>query len=327
MFVSVSEPHVYTEPGIYNVTLGKGYYSFECWGASGGHDLLSEGSKGAFVSGYIRLWGEQQFFLFVGAEGQKNSLEESFNGGGGAFFSTQHTYSSSSACSGGGATDIRLIETPPNSFESLKSRILIAGGGGGEVNYNYQGVDNPKKGGDGGIINGYSGNYSKCINEICTAPNSHQCAEGGSQTSGGLGGGGLNNDEWIYGNNGTFGKGGKAVDSRDHWPSGGGGGGYYGGGSGGVSKDCLGSGAGGSSFISGLRECQALSKDATEQNPVYEGFVHYSGISFFNIKTAVGEANSHSGNGKIIITELILFTLYNIPIRIDHTLFFMFIMN
>ena len=52
-----------------------------------------------------------------------------FNGGGGY----SSGYTDFNNCTGGGATDIRLASGNWNDFNSLKSRIMVAAGGGGNV--------------------------------------------------------------------------------------------------------------------------------------------------------------------------------------------------
>ena len=312
----------FTTPKSYEIKLQRGLYRIECYGASGGHKELSEGSKGAYVSWYLLLRAARKFFLYVGECGKPNSVLRSFNGGGAAYFSSKHKKTTSSACSGGGATDIRLISDSEGEFESLKSRIMVAAGGGGESNYNSQGtLNNPKKGGDGGIIQGSGGDYSLCTN--CDAIVGHTKAVGGSQTDGGTAGGG---SSYGWGNDGEFGKGGSANESPNYWPSGGGGGGYFGGGAGGVSTNCLGNGAGGSSFVSGLNGCKALTKNASPSNMLFEGNIHYSGLQFYDIETLTGQNNPHQGDGKIIITYISLCTC-NTLIRIEKTIFMLFLLS
>lgn len=62
-------------------------------------------------------------------------------------------------CSAGGATDIRLDPGEWNSLSSLKSRIIVAGGGAGRCN--YMGIIN---GNDAGIYEGFNG--SSHIDEL-----------------------------------------------------------------------------------------------------------------------------------------------------------------
>ena len=66
----------------------------------------------------------------VGEKG-KNKREVSFNGGGYGGYGSPYGYS------GGGASDIRLIDGDWDNLESLKSRVMVAGGGGGVANATY----------------------------------------------------------------------------------------------------------------------------------------------------------------------------------------------
>ena len=144
----------YKEGQRYSCTLHPGVYLIECWGASGSHDLKKEGGMGAYVSGYLRLLRSQNFYLFAGEQG-KIYGDVTYNGGGSGLFKPNNDYWKSlenkAKCgSGGGASDIRLIDGDWNDEESLKSRIIVAAGGGGFVNYNNGDGDNEVPGSSGG---------------------------------------------------------------------------------------------------------------------------------------------------------------------------------
>ena len=125
----------------YSCRLLPGVYFVECWGASGSHELKYEGGRGSFVSGYIEIIKPQTIYLYPGESGKVYG-DVTFNGGGSGMFRGQgHDYwgklENIAKCgSGGGASDIRLIGGHWNNTESLKSRIIVAAGGGGFVNYN-----------------------------------------------------------------------------------------------------------------------------------------------------------------------------------------------
>lgn len=305
----------YDTPGKNELKLKRGFYRFECWGASGGSVELPS-SRGAYVSGTISLKEERTFYLFVGEKGKQNGTEKTFNGGGRAAFSfSNRSELTTYGCSGGGATDIRLIDNNQNYLSSLKSRIIVAGAGGGEINYNYKGVSQPIKGGNGGFLIGDSASYSLCYN---CSNKEYINATGGSQNKGGEGGGPL----LIKGDNGSFGIGGDANEfyTNINWSSSGGGAGYFGGGAGGITSDCLGAGAGESSFISGYKGCSAVSSDFTLENPKFNGSIHYSGIYFTNIVFKNGgdsflspkwKQDWDSIDGAIIITKVLPFTQVN----------------
>jgi hypothetical protein len=260
--------------------LGEGIYIFECWGATGGV-LQTSGGRGSYVSGRIKLNYTTNFFLFVGEKGVAKGTEQTFNGGGGTHYNASSTvYKHAYSSSGGGSTDIRLSGGPWDSFESLKTRIMVAAGGGGESNYvsnSNINVGNPQPGGNGGSLVGEDGNYSMCVN--CQTNSSHISATGGQQQKGGAVGGYYPRSCGY--SNGKFGIGGKAC--YDKWPSSGGGGGYFGGGGGGVTTHRLGTGAGGSSFVSGYSLCSAITENSTSGYITFNGSVHYSGLFFTNI--------------------------------------------
>ena len=214
-----------------NITVSKGRYLFECWGAKGYSGSQNGiGGNGAYTQGYINIKTDTTFYVYVGSSGSCGS--KTFNGGG------------ESEGTGGGATDFRLINGSWDSFESLKSRIMVAAGGGG--------TDWNDEAGAGGILEGFSSKVGK--------------GKGGNQTSGGDG---------FY--PGEFGKGGGYSLNPNN---GGGGGGYYGGGS--SSDEFNYGGGGGSSFISGYKDCNAISERSTEEKIIHTNTPnHYSGHIFY----------------------------------------------
>jgi hypothetical protein len=201
----------------YEVSLKRGRYIIELWGANGGNMMwhgcsclnkLVYGGKGGYTSGVLTVSKPTTVYLYIGASGHNfppdNGYVNSYNGGG---YGTHAT-------GGGGSTDVRLVPGEAGSDSSIKSRILIAGGGGGS--------DCGGRGGPGGgLIGG----------------NATSGGTGGTQTSGGIGG--INGKLWQ----GAYG---------EYQSSAGGGGGYYGGGFGTSSIDCGNGGGGGSSFASPL---------------------------------------------------------------------------
>ena len=81
-----------------------------------------------------------EVYLYIGGSGSYSNYsnqEGGWSGGG---------KGSKSGASGGGATDIRLISGSWSDETSLKSRIIVAGGGGGA----YAGETYRSVGGDGG---------------------------------------------------------------------------------------------------------------------------------------------------------------------------------
>ena len=282
-----------------------GKYKVECWGASGGsaaYDNYSagfttpvSGGAGGYCSGEINLKAIP-YYIYVGHAGSSYHTETEFNGGGGAGSIGNYFCSS-----GGGATDFRLTYSSEwSNFESLKSRIMVAAGGGGAQHY-LEGIE----GGYGGGLSGDSGHYTTAD----FFKSSDILPTGGTQTAGGAG---SKTNESI-GISGGFGYGGAGLLSINH--GGGGGGGYYGGGGGNERSGLVFSGAGGSSFISGHSGCNAISQASTSSKIVHTGQAnHYSGYVFTNTvmkagnetmpSPSGGRETGHSGNGYAIITQV-----------------------
>ena len=281
-------------------------YTCQCWGAQGGSRIITSkkglendgvGGKGAYVIGNISLTQSKKIFLFVGNEGYNEDYskfkvtQHIFNGGGKAIHTSPGPDGTDGTkdvgCSGGGASDIRLINGDWDNFNGLKSRIIIAAGGGGN------GYDAGNVPGAGGGLKGLDASgvvwFNHSYNVLPT---------GGTQTSGGI--------STLSDSYGTFGTGGTSYGDYDG--GGGGGSGYYGGGGGYVDN-----GAGGSSFISGYTGCNAIAESSTEANIVHTGSPnHYSGYVFSNGVMKAGNESmpspsggtetGHAGNGYAKIT-------------------------
>ena len=265
----------YTTANYYSFTTpAAGNYTMECWGAQGSalsgdyhgwnqYATTYRGGKGGYTVGSINLSQGMAFYVYVGnnslvgetSEGNVNSAISgphgySFNGGryGSCGYGTK--------C-GGGATDIRVVSGDWNDFASLKSRIMVAGGGGsaGDRGDGYGGGN----GGYGGGLTGQEGE-SNSLSHSSTNTNWYgYYGTPGNQIGG----------DWYYTNKtqshiqqadppiwvvelpGLFGIGGLGQDGE-------GGGGWYGGG--GAEHA---SGAGGSSYISGHSGCRAIKQTAT----------------------------------------------------------------
>ena len=269
-------------------------YKCECWGASGGHAIIGNGS-GGYVSGLVSLTKETELYIYVGKQGNDyNSFSSTymFNGGGNA--NRQGNYCGS--C-GGGATDIRIVNGNWENATSLNSRIMVAGGGGGV------GGEEVYSGSCAGGLLGYDGLV------ITTSHLQHQ-GKGGTQSAGGT-----IPTQYSDSQNGTaglFGKGG--VGGYSHLSSGlkggggsGGGGGYYGGsGSCGLSNGSW-CGGGGSSYISGHSGCTA--KSITFNNTIMiDGYGYKwtstkgSQIGLPNVNDSSIRQNGHLGHGYCKIT-------------------------
>ena len=287
-----------------------GMYKLETWGAEGGtgystyiNTAYSYGGLGAYVSGDILLEYNKKLYIFVGEKGRNGTtvrvnFDSTIAGGwnGGGYGVQRYNYNSyvHNSGSGGGSTDIRLVNDNWNNFNSLKSRIMVAAGGGGGSG--HEGIS--PGGIAGGLIGGSASNYSGYWT----------IQTGASQSSGGYSNGNGNNGEFGIGANGYLGSG-----------SAGGGGGYYGGGAG-----AWGAASGGSSFISGHNGCDAIDELSSSSSIKHTGqSIHYSGLKFTNTimidgagydwTTARGSyvgqpqpngttSTGHSGNGYARIT-------------------------
>lgn len=177
------------------VTLPKGVYKLEVWGAQGGSCSSYYGGAGGYSVGVLALTANTtKLFVYVGGQPTTSTsssvtIAGGFNGGGKA---RCHSYSGTKTyCqAGGGGSDIRI------GTDSLYARVIVAGGGGGSASANAK---KTKYGGG-------------------TSGGSPQSGYAASQTS--------------AGNNGSFGVGadGYISGSNYKYASGGGGGGWYGGG-------------------------------------------------------------------------------------------------
>ena len=183
---------------VQEITLPKGRYKLEVWGAQGGNYSSYQGGKGGYSYGIIELQSSTNLFIYNG--GQSTGNGEGFNGGGSSRNSSYTTTSTDSEGNqtshtgstqnrgGGGGTDIRI------GIDSLYSRVIVAGGGSG-------------------ANSGGAGNYG-----------------GGTQ-----GGGSYPGTQVSAGSGGSFGVGANNTTTNYKYTPAGGGGGWYGGGIGGVS--------------------------------------------------------------------------------------------
>ena len=280
----------------------------ECWGAQGGGYSTTLGGKGAYCSGILSISQACNIYIYIGGCGHSitsaNTSDE-FNGGGLALY--QDGYQNRRWYgSGGGATDIRLTNGNWNDFNSLKSRIMVAAGGGGMYYTSERSGAESCNGGYGGALTG--GNGTSIVINWGTG------GTGGTQTTSGYDHGSPETDArvktGVY-NKGRFGKGGGGTSYLNEGvlPSSGGGGGWYGGGG----SAHVNSGGGGSSFISGHTGCNAISSNSTASSITHTGSPnHYSGYVFTNTvmkagnesmpSTTGGTETGHSGNGYCKIT-------------------------
>lgn len=280
-FKFIRAPYVletYNTFGSYTYTIPEdGIYRIQLWGASGYNANKESHANGGYTQGDIELTSGTELHFYIGGKGKLlSSATKSTNDGGGyngGGNANNDGHAANQRYGGGGATDVRLVGGEWNLFDSLKSRIMVAGGGGSWSQAPYYG-------GSAGGLYAYG-------------DESEQSGGGGSQTSGGAGKTGL------YGTSqtGGFGFGGDGVSYAS-----GGGGGYYGGG-GGARDKTDGSGGGGSSFISGHDGCDAITEESTEDNIIHTGqSVHYSGLSFTN--TLMIDGNGYTWTSQVDTTTL-----------------------
>lgn len=174
---------------VQSITLPKGIYKLECWGAQGGNRSQNSASAtvtgsglGGYSIGTLTLTQLTTCYIYVGGQGGMSSstdnvkVEGGFNGGGFAF----HESTSEPGNGGGGATDVRIAQ------DSLYARIIVAGGGGGS------GEDNETGGYGGGETGGAGfGNTSLTqASQTSGGTNSFGFGLGGNTYNGGAGGGG-----------------------------------------------------------------------------------------------------------------------------------------
>jgi hypothetical protein len=185
----------------YKVTLTRGVYFFELWGAQGGNSSHSSyqtypGAVGGYTAAAESFNNDVELELYVGGMGGLNSdFNGGFNGGGRG---SGLTYGNKGA-GGGGATDVRII----NGGSSAK--ILVAGGGGGSSTFQQtiygqivtSGVGGGLEGGNGAICLG--GAQTPRADSNCYLGLIGQGANGINQAAGGGGG--------YYGGNGGKNKG------------------------------------------------------------------------------------------------------------------------
>lgn len=136
---------------VQEVTLPKGTYKLECWGAQGGvceNNYSEPENKGGYSYGTLVLDTETTLYVFVGGQGKKSG-NGGWNGGGYCDGYTEYDNTDTFGCtwkaSGGGATDICTVSSDMayvngrtnRSEKSLLSRIIVAGGGGGTTYGRY----------------------------------------------------------------------------------------------------------------------------------------------------------------------------------------------
>ena len=165
---------------VQSITLPKGIYKLECWGAQGGYSSSNSGievgmgGKGGYSVGTITLNQKTPIYIYAGGVGSisgNGKADGGFPNGGSSWASN----TSEGAGGGGGSSDIRI------GTDSLYARVIVAGGGGGG------GEDNETGGYGGGETGGTSGSGTPGSQ---TAPSGYFGIGGHTSYDGGGGGGG-----------------------------------------------------------------------------------------------------------------------------------------
>lgn len=267
------------------VSLKKGIYKVELWGAQGGNVTGAEGGFGGYSKGNLHLRGKKDLYLFIGAHGFQGAGSAftltSYNGGGRGYFGSA-TYS---AASGGGETDIR-------TSLRIEDRIIVAGGGGG-ASACEAGLIKANRGGSGGGIEGEDGK-----NGISKEGTYVQEGSGGKSDKGGISNIEAHYGKLLYGGNQSV---------SGHYGSGGGGG-YYGGGAGNYYGA---SGGGGSSYADPNYFSSFVTIPGNVTSP--------------NFYTGKREECGHRGSGAIRITPLGLNTCHGKNKSVPSILFYIFV--
>jgi hypothetical protein len=257
----------FTECRANEIYLDPGFYELEVWGACGGQLYNIARGLGGYARGTIELKERTKVFVHVGSQGSDTTAEvgsQGCNGGGYAV--------SSCARSGGGSTDIRL------KYDSLYSRVIVAGGGGGTSDQSNDagGHGGGLNGGDGsgsGYSNGKAGKGGGQLTETTA------CADGTENTC----------------SKGTFGYGGNMSGSC----AGAGGGGWFGG----SAAYCEYGGGGGSGYVYTKSSAKVAGYLLGEEFYLTNTSL-LSGSQSFPKPDKSGNETGHLGNGYAIIKTL-----------------------
>ncbi len=291
--------------GDYTVTLPKGEYKLELWGAQGGG-----GRGGSIFAGYGGYTTAKftvtdvasTIYIAVGGQGENSALRNlaqgfsygggGYNGGGNVLGGGGSIPSGQTGGGGGGATH---VATAPGILSSLSANknafLLVAGGGGG---YGHDSNEQNKFKGCGGGVSGQDdANYGTYT--------AYAYGRGGTQTAGGT-----VDTNLIYSSDnilvtaGGFGQGGQGGSWGNG--SGAGGGGWYGG-SGGYIQG----GGGGSGHIgtdSRLSAGAMIAGGSSNQNPLGRTVLYTAYASAIPNPTGSGTIKGQVGNGFAKITVL-----------------------
>ena len=272
---------------VQSVTLPKGIYKFEVWGAQGGYRSSSTyGGKGGYSVGTIALTDKTNIFVYVGGSGNTGGTSGGFNGGG-----KRNTYKG-----GGGASDIRIGQ------DSLYARVIVAGGGGSDGASNKTGMHGGGTTGGSTSANYGTGGYGGTQTGVSssswqtTTQSTSTTTKAGAYAGFGFGGNGIYRSSGYggAGGGGWYGGSGSYPDgSGDDDRGGGGGSGFVWTGSNAPSGYLL-----GSEYY--LTDASTIAGNASMPS------------------TSGGTETGHTGNGYARITAIKVDSL-NIPVNIGGT--------
>ncbi|MDR3302126.1 MAG: hypothetical protein LBT01_06320 [Spirochaetaceae bacterium] len=248
-----------------------GTYKIQVWGARGGIYNNILGGAGGYAEGVVTLTLNQTLYVYVGGAGAVHTNSGGAGGWNGGGKGGARNGSGYGGSGGGGASDVRLVGGAWNEADSLASRFIVAGGGGGKS------TRSAAPGVGGGLTGG----------RYATAGQSAPANPG----TAGVGSFGIGAVGYTSIRTGT--------EYPQRYGGSGGGGGYWGGG---ADASIANPGGGGSGFVKGFNGCNntdnfdALS-GITVSNPVL-----YAGNVVFLSPTGVDETG-HRDSGYVRITK------------------------
>ena len=261
--------------GVQSITLQKGRWKLECWGAQGGsakalnHSTVAPGGEGGYACGEITVANTLTLYICVGGHGANNvetngGISGGGYNGGGTTNTAMTLYRGTNgdrigitevayAAQGGGATHIATVSGLLRNLASSNVYAVGAGGGGSVIRADASALIGGEVGGAGGPETGEDGSAGG--------------GKGGTQYSAGACASGADAGGFGYGAN----KSGGSLTSGA--PGGGGGSGWYGGGAGHTQTSAKGdlmqnnpSGAGGSCYASTSLSNRSLSRGGRTGN-------------------------------------------------------------
>ena len=291
-----------------------GTYTMECWGATGGSSPNPGSAQpgiGGYTKGDISLSANNTLYFYIGATGansNKSAGGQNVGGWNGGGYTTKHK-STPPSSGGGGATDIRLKLASStlsvwNEITSLRTRIMVAGGGGGCGYKDY--TENSTRyvyiemAGCGGGLIGEPGGLS---NSSIIPSTSLEDYGKTNVSPGGAQGGVVTFErsslaENVWHGQGSFGYASQTFNdsSFDCW-GGSGGGGWYGG-----YKGWGNGGGGGSSFILGHIGCNPVNPTAatTTHYGISTKSITYGGKSYTFTNTMMIDGDGYLWNNASI---------------------------